>query len=136
MISDSPVQTLTDMIQELNPAQREAVYHNEGPILVIAGAGSGKTKTLVCRVARLISEGVSPESILLLTFTRKSSHEMLRRAADLLDERCRRVSGGTFHGFANIILHKYAHYLGYSHQFTILDRSDSEDLVGMIRKEL
>ncbi len=131
-----PVISLSDMILELNPAQREAVYHDDGPILVIAGAGSGKTKTLVCRVARLISAGVSPESILLLTFTRKSSQEMLKRASELLDERCRRVSGGTFHGFANIILHHYAHYLGYSHQFTILDRSDSEDLVGMIRKEL
>jgi len=136
MSVSSPSLSLSAMIAELNSAQREAVYHNDGPILVIAGAGSGKTKTLVCRVARLISEGVRPESILLLTFTRKSSQEMLKRAADLLDERCKRVSGGTFHGFANIILHQYAHYLGYSHSFTILDRSDSEDLVGMIRKEL
>lgn len=123
-------------LDELNPAQKEAVLHGDGPMLVIAGAGSGKTKTLVYRVAHLVEQGVSPESILLLTFTRKSSEEMLRRAASILDERCRKISGGTFHSFANIILRQYGAHLGYENQFTILDRADSEDLIGMIRKDM
>jgi len=80
----------------LNAAQLEAVMTVEGPVLVIAGAGSGKTRTLVYRVARLVEMGVEPEQILLLTFTRKASGEMLERAAGLSDERCRRVSGVPF----------------------------------------
>lgn len=121
---------------ELNDAQREAVVHDDGPILVIAGAGSGKTKTLVYRVARLVSEGIDPAQILLLTFTRKSSREMLNRASVLLDRRCQHVAGGTFHSFANLILREYASVLGYDPQFTILDRSDSEDLIGLIRRHM
>ena len=123
------------MEKELNSSQKEAVYFNNGPLLVIAGAGSGKTKTLTYRVARLIHEGIQPESILLLTFTRKASEEMLKRACNLLDHRCQNVSGGTFHAFANIALRKYASYINYSPDFTILDRSDCEDLIQMIRKE-
>lgn len=121
---------------ELNPAQFEAVNHLEGPALVIAGAGSGKTRTLIYRVARLVNRGVSPESILLLTFTRKSAQEMLRRAAILGDSRCQNVAGGTFHSFANLVLRKFAKYLGYTDQFTIMDRSDSEDLINHVRREL
>lgn len=121
---------------ELNEAQYKAVMFNKGPLLVIAGAGSGKTKTLVYRVARLIESGVAPESILLLTFTRRSAQEMLRRASGILDTRCDRVSGGTFHSFSNLILRRYGKSLGYSEQFTILDRSDSEDLINMIRKDM
>ena len=128
--------TFTREIKEtLNPAQQEAALFNDGPILVIAGAGSGKTKTLVYRVARLVDEGVSPESILLLTFTRKASQEMLERATTVLDERCHRVSGGTFHSFANSMLRRYAPAIGYDANFTILDRGDSEDLIQQIRKE-
>ncbi|MCP5045754.1 MAG: UvrD-helicase domain-containing protein, partial [bacterium] len=82
---------------ELNPQQYEAVTHIEGPQLVIAGAGSGKTRTLIYRVAYLVENGINPLSILLLTFTRKSAREMMRRAANMLDDRCRRVAGGTFH---------------------------------------
>lgn len=120
---------------ELNPAQLEAVYHDDGPMLVIAGAGSGKTKTLVYRVARLVASGVSPDAILLLTFTRKSSQEMLRRATHILDSRCQKVGGGTFHAFSNIVMHRYGHHIGYDERFTILDRTDAEDLVSMIRRE-
>ena len=80
---------------ELNEAQYEAAAHLDGPALVVAGAGTGKTRTLTYRVARLIESGVHPEAVLLLTFTRKSAREMLRRAAMLLDERTERVSGGT-----------------------------------------
>ncbi len=125
-----------DFLAELNDSQREAVTHEEGPLLVIAGAGSGKTRTLIYRVAYLVSKGVPPESILLLTFTRKAAEEMLRRAALMSDPRCERVTGGTFHSFANSILRKYAHLIGYENAFTILDRSDSQDLIGFIREEL
>ena len=119
---------------ELNPAQKQATLFNEGPLLLIAGAGSGKTKTLVYRVARLINDGVPAEQILLLTFTRKAAEEMLKRAANILDERCRNVSGGTFHAFANVSLRKFASHIGYDPQFTILDRADAEDLIQTIRK--
>ncbi|MDD5610736.1 MAG: ATP-dependent helicase [Candidatus Omnitrophica bacterium] len=122
--------------KELNPAQLEAVESIDGPHLVIAGAGSGKTRTLVYRVAYLVEHGIKPEEILLLTFTRKAAEEMLRRASLILDERCSRVSGGTFHSFANSILRKYAKLVGISHNFTILDRADSEDAVNLIRTQL
>ena len=121
--------------KDLNSSQYEAVIHTKGPLLVIAGAGSGKTRTLTYRVARLVEEGTSPSSILLLTFTRKASQEMLRRAAGLLDNRCERVSGGTFHSFANYILRRYHHRMGLDSGFNILDRDDSEALIGIIRKE-
>lgn len=83
-----------DYEHELNPSQLEAVVALEGPVLVIAGAGSGKTRTLVYRVARLVESGVDPENILLLTFTRKAAQEMLRRASMMMDSRCERVKGG------------------------------------------
>ena len=119
--------------EELNPAQLEAVIQKDGSILVIAGAGSGKTKTLTYRVARLIEDGVNPNNILLLTFTKKAAYEMLSRAAIVLDSRCEQVSGGTFHSFANIILRKYSKYLELQNNFTITDRVDSEDIIQHIR---
>jgi DNA helicase-2/ATP-dependent DNA helicase PcrA len=122
--------------KELNPSQLEAVNFNQGPLLVIAGAGSGKTRTLTYRVARLVDEGVPPGSVLLLTFTRKAAQEMLKRATRLLDNRCQNVSGGTFHSYAYGILRKYAFKVGFESGFSIIDRSDAEDLVGMLRKEI
>lgn len=119
----------------LNSSQLEAVTHKEGPLLVIAGAGSGKTRTLIYRVARLVEEGIPPASILLLTFTRKAASEMLSRATRLLDDRCEKVSGGTFHSFANAVLRRYAAQVGFESGFAILDRADSESLIGMLRKE-
>jgi len=113
----------------LNPAQLEAVMASNGPILVIAGAGSGKTRTLVYRVARLVEGGAPPESVLLLTFTRKAAQEMLDRAAGLSDVRCRLVSGGTFHALALKVLRRHAAVLGYDPSFTILDRSDMEEVL-------
>ncbi|MBK5100722.1 MAG: DUF3553 domain-containing protein [Desulfobacteraceae bacterium] len=113
----------------LNPVQLEAVVTLQGPLLVIAGAGSGKTRTLVYRVARLVEAGVTPESILLLTFTRKAAQEMLERAASLSDARCRFVSGGTFHSLAHRVLRNHAELLGFKNSFTILDRSDMEEVV-------
>ena len=122
--------------KELNPSQLEAVNLTQGPLLVIAGAGSGKTRTLTYRVARLVEEGISPASILLLTFTRKAAQEMLKRATGLLDDRCKRVAGGTFHSFAYAVLRKYASKVGFENGFSIIDRADSEDLISMTRKAM
>jgi DNA helicase-2/ATP-dependent DNA helicase PcrA len=120
----------------LNPAQLEAVVHTDGPLLVIAGAGSGKTRALTYRAAYLVEKGVSPAAILLLTFTRKASQEMLRRASQLLDERCEKIAGGTFHSFANAMLRRYGSHMGLDRSFGILDRTDSENLIGLLRKEM
>ena len=122
--------------QALNSSQLDAVIKTEGSILVIAGAGSGKTRTLTYRVARLVEEGISPSSILLLTFTRKAADEMLKRASQLLDDRCEKVSGGTFHSFANMVLRRNAASIGFDKGFSIIDRSDSESLISMLRKEM
>ena len=119
---------------ELNAVQYEAVFHDAGPLLVIAGAGSGKTRTLTYRAARLVEEGVPPGRILLLTFTRKAADEMLQRATRLVDNRCRQIAGGTFHSFAFMILRRYAPQVGYPHRFTIIDRADAESLIGMLIK--
>ncbi|MBI3258964.1 MAG: ATP-dependent helicase [Ignavibacteriae bacterium] len=121
---------------ELNTEQYEAVMHTNGAALVIAGAGTGKTRTLVYRVARLVEDGVPPEQILLLTFTKKSSAEMLRRASQLLDGRCDKVSGGTFHSFAHQLLRKYAAGVGIEPNFSILDQSDAEDTINLLRAQL
>ncbi|MCG6911211.1 MAG: ATP-dependent helicase [Deltaproteobacteria bacterium] len=127
---------MIDYKNHLNASQYEAVKFDQGPLLVIAGAGSGKTRTLTYRVARLVEEGVPPRAILLLTFTRKASQEMLQRAAMLLDDRCENVAGGTFHSFANTMLRRYAAHLGYERHFTIIDRADMENLIVMLRKEM
>ncbi len=121
---------------ELNAQQLEAVTQLEGPILVVAGAGSGKTRTLVYRVARLVESGVPAGAILLLTFTRKAAEEMLRRASGLVGGGCADVSGGTFHSFAHVNLRRHAAAIGLSPSFTILDRSDSEDVISLVRSEL
>ncbi len=120
----------------LNPAQYEAVTLVNGPYLIIAGAGTGKTRTITYRVAYLVELGVKPESILLLTFTRRAAQEMLRRATMLLDARCEKVAGGTFHSFANIILRQYAPLIGFEPSFTILDQGDAEDVVNLLRTQM
>jgi DNA helicase-2/ATP-dependent DNA helicase PcrA len=120
----------------LNPAQLAAVCHRDGPLLVVAGAGSGKTRTLIYRVARLIEGGVPPGAILLLTFTRRAANEMLRRVEDLLGEQARGVAGGTFHSFANTTLRRHGAVLGLKPNFTILDRSDMEDVLNLIRTRM
>ncbi len=123
---------------ELNAEQLQAVMHDTGAVLVIAGAGTGKTRTLIYRVARLIEDRVAPESILLLTFTRKAAAEMLRRASHLLDGRCEAVSGGTFHSFAHGYLRRAAKTLtplGYDGNFSVLDQSDAEDVVNLLRSQ-
>ena len=120
----------------LNPSQLEAVMTLEGPVLVIAGAGSGKTRTLVYRVARLVETGAHPENILLLTFTRKAAGEMLERAAGLADFRCRYVAGGTFHSLAHRVLRENARLIGYDRSFTILDRQDMEEVIKALVSEI
>ncbi|MBU0485146.1 MAG: ATP-dependent helicase [Proteobacteria bacterium] len=122
--------------ENLNQAQYEAVTAGDGPVLVIAGAGSGKTRTLVYRMAYLLERGVAPENILLLTFTRKSAQEMLHRAGQLMNDYSQRVLGGTFHAVANLLLRRHGHHLGYSSNFTILDQSDSEGIINLIKSSL
>lgn len=125
-------------LKELNPQQLEAVSHIDGPLLVIAGAGSGKTKTLAYRVANLISKGVSPERILLLTFTRRASKEMLARASEALgsdNSLTTQVWGGTFHAIANRLLRIYSKSVGLPPEFTIIDQSDAEDMLDVIRQK-
>jgi len=131
-----PRRFLINYQEELNPSQCEAALTHKGPLLVLAGAGSGKTRTLVFRVARMVEEGIDPASILLLTFTRRSAEEMLHRAEELLGSRCDRVTGGTFHSFANTTLRRYAKLLGFANSFTILDRGDSEDVINLIRSRM
>lgn len=109
----------------------------DGPVLVIAGAGSGKTRTLVHRLAHLVQRGVAPESLLLLTFTRKAAQEMIARAGSLLaDSSCRRVTGGTFHATANLLLRRYASHIGYQPNFTILDQGDAEGIINLLKSSL
>jgi DNA helicase-2/ATP-dependent DNA helicase PcrA len=136
--SDLPSRSISviDYRKELNDAQFAAATTVEGPCLVIAGAGTGKTRTLVYRVARLIDIGVDPRTILLLTFTRRAAEEMLRRASLLMDSRCDKVAGGTFHSFANTVLRHYGRKIDLEPSFSIMDRPDSEDLIQMIRTEL
>jgi DNA helicase-2/ATP-dependent DNA helicase PcrA len=114
--------------EQLNDRQHEAVTAVEGPVLVIAGAGSGKTRVIEFRVLHLVEMGIDPGSILLLTFTRRSAREMISRAA-ALDVRCRGVEGGTFHSFANRVLRRYCGFFGLPADFTIYDEADAEEAV-------
>lgn len=126
-------------LEELNPRQLEAVTHGDGPLLVVAGAGSGKTRTLAYRVSYLISRGIAPERILLLTFTRRAAEEMLRRAAFVIptgSSATSQVWGGTFHAFANRILRMYSQAADLPPDFTIIDRTDAEDLLDVIRNDM
>jgi DNA helicase-2/ATP-dependent DNA helicase PcrA len=118
-----------DYDRELNEEQRDVVLAGGGPILVIAGAGSGKTRTLVYRVARLIESGHDPSRILLLTFTNKAAREMLRRVEALLSIDVRRLMGGTFHSVGNRLLRRFGSRLGLSPNFTILDPEDAREML-------
>ena len=134
--SHRPRQFTIDYKHELNPSQYEAATTRDGPVLVLAGAGSGKTRTLIFRVARMIEEGVDPACLLLLTFTRRAAEEMIQRAEALMGGRCDKVTGGTFHSFANTVLRRYASLLGFANAFTILDRTDSEDVINLFRSNM
>lgn len=123
-------------LEQLNEAQRAAVTASDGVQLVVAGAGTGKTRTLVHRVAWLVEQGVDPRDIVLLTFTRRAAREMLDRAAVLVGDPARGVRGGTFHSFSIHALRRHADALGYGRDFTVLDRADAESLVGLVRAEV
>ena len=134
------VATIDELLSGLNPQQRAAATHGDGPLLIVAGAGTGKTNTLVHRVAWLIARGADPARILLLTFTRRSAAEMLRRADLLLRRLGRhgtiRTWGGTYHAIATRLLHRYGKAIGLAPSFTVHDRGDSEDLMNVVRTEL
>jgi len=121
-----------DYAVELNEQQLAAVTAPPGPILVIAGAGSGKTRTLTYRVAYLLENGIDPRNILLLTFTNKAAREMLGRVANLLPVNASGLWGGTFHSVGNRILRRHGSALGYSSGFTIMDREDQKDLIDTV----
>ena len=121
-----------DYAGELNPQQLAAVTAAPGPLLVIAGAGSGKTRTLTYRVAYLLENGVDPKNILLLTFTNKAARQMLDRVANLLPVDSSGLWGGTFHSIGNRMLRRHGSVLGYSSGFTILDREDQKDLIDTV----
>lgn len=143
-----------DHLGSLNPAQRLAAEYGErretggfraGPLLVIAGAGTGKTMTLAHRVAHLLIEGVKPERILLLTFTRRAAQEMTRRVENIVRASSRDAAplpagglpwSGTFHSIANRLLRRFAHNLGLDPGFSVLDRGDSADMMDVVRHEL
>jgi DNA helicase-2/ATP-dependent DNA helicase PcrA len=124
-----------DYAGELNPQQHAAATAPPGPALVIAGAGSGKTRTLVYRVAFLLEQGIPPERVLLLTFTNKAAREMMERVGQLLGQQVPALWGGTFHSIGNHILRRNADLLGYPRHFTILDREDAQRLLVECRKE-
>ncbi|MBO6793380.1 MAG: ATP-dependent helicase [Balneolaceae bacterium] len=120
----------------LNKQQLDAVFFDRGAALVVAGAGTGKTRTLVYRVARLVEAGVHPSSILLLTFTRRAAQEMISRATNILDDRCKHVKGGTFHYYCSQLLHQYASEIGFPADFTIIDTADALDVIQHVRTQL
>ena len=118
-----------DYARELNEQQHVAVSAPPGPALVIAGAGSGKTRTLIYRVAYLLEQGIPADRILLLTFTNKAAKEMMRRVSDLLGHELAALWGGTFHSIGNRVLRQHATLLGYQRDFTIMDREDAKHLI-------
>ena len=131
------------LLSELNPEQRRAVETTRGPLLVLAGAGTGKTNTLAHRVARLLLAGVDPRRLLLLTFTRRAAAEMTRRAQRIASTVTRAAGGrragigripwaGTFHAVGNRLLRLHADSVGLDPSFTVLDRSDAADLMNLL----
>jgi DNA helicase-2/ATP-dependent DNA helicase PcrA len=118
-----------DYASALNEEQRQVVMHPGGPMLVLAGAGSGKTRTVVYRVARLLEDGVDASSILLLTFTNRAARDMLQRVETLLGRNASRIMGGTFHSVGNRLLRRFGTRLGYADSYGILDREDARDLM-------
>ena len=138
----APIAETSGHLARLNPAQREAVLHGDGPLLVIAGAGTGKTNTLVHRVAQLVLGGADPRRILLMTFSRRAAAEMTRRADSIAGEVMGAARGGagagarwagTFHAVGARMLREYAEAVGIDPGFTIHDREDSADLMNLVR---
>ncbi|MFA6588232.1 MAG: ATP-dependent helicase [Patescibacteria group bacterium] len=132
----TPKELKIDYASELNAEQLAVVQNGDGPVLVLAGAGSGKTRTIVYRVAWLLEHGISPDRILLVTFTNKAAKEMLTRVQELLGDVPSPIWGGTFHHVANRILRKYAKLIGRTPSFSILDQEDSRSLVAACISDL
>jgi DNA helicase-2/ATP-dependent DNA helicase PcrA len=133
---DLPTADEQRLIAALNPEQARAVTFGDAPLLVIAGAGTGKTRTLVHRVAHLVERGVAPERILLLTFTRRAAGEMLSRAERLVGPAGARVNGGTFHSVGHRLLRQFGTAAGLPADFTIMDQGDAQDLMQLARGAL
>ena len=127
---------LDDLTAQLNSEQAAAAMYGDGPLLIVAGAGSGKTRTLVYRVAHLLQRGVKPERVLLLTFTRRAAHEMLTRAERLVGSLSGHVHGGTFHGTGNRLLRMFGQSAGLPRDFSIMDQADAVDRIGIARANL
>jgi len=139
---DNGIPSEFSWLNDLNPQQQAAEKVGEGPVLVVAGAGTGKTKTLAYHVAHLVCTGVSPGRIMLLTFTRRAAEEMIRRANAIVrvarpetSPHTTRVWGGTFHSVANRLLRIYCKAIGLEESFTVLDQGDAEDLMDVARHE-
>ena len=130
------ISSMTDFSQLLNPEQCAAATAPDGPLLVLAAAGTGKTRTLVHRVAYLIEQGVDPSRILLLTFTNRAAREMLERAEKVVGDAAHAIWSGTFHSVSARLLRRYGSTLGYSERFQILDDDDQKKLVGQIIRDL
>ena len=127
---------MIDYAKELNPEQYCVVMEEGGPLLVLAGAGSGKTRTLTYRVAHLLETGISPENILLATFTNKAANSMLNRVESLINSYTGKIMGGTFHHIAHRLLRTHAYRLGYKSNFSISDSEDSRQLISTCLTEL
>ena len=126
-----------DLLNELNESQRAAVEYNDGPLLVIAGAGSGKTRVLTYKIAYLLQKGLEPWTILALTFTNKAANEMKQRIGNLVGhEKARQLRMGTFHSVFSRILRVEGEQLGFAPNFTIYDEADSRSLIKSIVKEM
>lgn len=120
--------------KELNKEQLEAAHHIDGPMLILAGAGVGKTKTITCRTANLIYNGIQPEQILMLTFTNKAAKEMKERVAQMLDgDQGNKVLACTFHSFCALMLRRFGHFIDISPHFTILSPGDDEDIISIVK---
>jgi ATP-dependent DNA helicase UvrD/PcrA len=136
-VTATPVST--SVFERLNEAQRAAACHGDAPLLIVAGAGTGKTNTLAHRVAWLLLQGVAPQRILLLTFTRRAAEEMTRRAQKIAGEAAKEVRlpwSGTFHSIANRLIRRHSARLGLDANFSVLDRGDAADLMDVVRHEL
>src|SRR5512134_3314171 len=127
-----------EAFERLNPRQREAAQAGPSPLLILAGAGTGKTNTLAHRVAHLILQGVPADRILLLTFTRRAAQEMTRRAQRIVGEVRKEVRlpwSGTFHAIANRLIRRHCRRLGLAESYSVLDRGDAADLLDVVRHE-
>ncbi|MFB6230514.1 MAG: ATP-dependent helicase [Salinibacter sp.] len=134
-VPESPENLTIDYEDDLNSQQYAAATAGDGPLLIVAGAGTGKTRTLIYRLAYLVETGTRPQQIVLLTFTRRAADDMTARASSLLDGRCERVRGGTFHAFCLEVLRQHAEALGFPRSFTVLDAADAADVLSVLRAQ-